>query len=269
MELNFYKYEGAGNDFILIDGRGQDLELPGSTISRLCDRHLGIGADGLMILADEAGYDFRMRYYNADGGEVDMCGNGGRCMGLFADHVGIGANEKYFIGRDGKHYAQIISKGDDAALVELEMINVDSFQYSDKTFCLNTGVPHYVEFVDDVSSVDVDGRGRAIRYSKRFEAGGGTNVDFVEIAGPGYIKVRTYERGVEGETQACGTGVTAAAIATYLYAQNDLYNFTVNVPGGELEVDFAVKDGSHFYDIRLTGPARRVFGGTIRVDKVK
>ena len=130
MELNFYKYEGAGNDFILIDGRGQDLELPGSTISRLCDRHLGIGADGLMILADEAGYDFRMRYYNADGGEVDMCGNGGRCIVLFADHLGIGANEKYFIGRDGKHYAQIISKGDDAALVELEMINVDSFQYS-------------------------------------------------------------------------------------------------------------------------------------------
>lgn len=267
MELNFWKYEGAGNDFVLLDGRESKIELAGDTIRRMCDRHTGVGADGLMVLMNEEGFDFRMRYYNSDGGEVDMCGNGGRCIVLFADHLGIGSNEKYFIGRDGKHYAQIISKGDDSALIELEMIDVDSYEYSDKAFSLNTGVPHYVEFVEDVSKVDVLGRGRELRYSERFAAGGGTNVNFVEVAGPGYIKVRTYERGVEGETLACGTGATAAAIATYLYAQNDKNNFEVNVPGGELEVGFEVRDNQRFTDIRLTGPARRVFSGIIRVDK--
>lgn len=265
MELNFFKYEGAGNDFILLDGRGSQMQLPGGTIRLLCDRHIGIGADGLMVLTDEPGYDFRMRYYNSDGGEVNMCGNGGRCIVLFADHLGIGGPEKFFVGQDGEHHARMISMGEQSAFVELEMIDVDSFEYAGKTFFLNTGVPHYVEFVDDVSKADVEGRGKLIRNSERFHSCGGTNVNFVEVAGPGYIRVRTYERGVEGETLACGTGATAAAIATYLFAQNDTTDFTVNVPGGELEVKFSVRDNQFFSNIRLTGPARRVFSGVVTV----
>ena len=265
MDLDFCKYEGAGNDFILLDGRGWDFELSGESIRILCDRHIGIGADGLMVLSEEEGYDFRMRYYNSDGGEVNMCGNGGRCIVLFAEHLGIGSAEKFFVGMDGDHHARIITMGDNTAFVELEMIDVNSFEYMDKAFFLNTGVPHYVEFVDDVSKVDVTGRGREIRNSIRFKPTGGTNVNFVEIAGPGYIKVRTHERGVENETLACGTGATAAAIATYLFAQNDNTDFMVNVPGGELEVSFTARNNQYFSDIRLSGPARKVFDGKISI----
>lgn len=265
MGLKFWKYEGAGNDFILIDGRKDNRELRADTIRGLCDRHRGIGADGLMILMDQAGYDFRMRYFNSDGGEADTCGNGGRCIILFADHLGIGTDEKIFIGRDGEHRARIVMREGDGATVELGMIDVEGFRYCDRAFSLNTGVPHYVEFVEEVAALDIDTLGRMIRNDERFSAVGGTNVNFVEILSDGIIKVRTYERGVEGETLACGTGATAAAIATHIYEQGKVTQFTVNTPGGALGVRFTTPDSQNFRDILLTGPARRVFTGEIKL----
>lgn len=264
MELKFWKYEGVGNDFILIDGRGKSIEIAAESISTLCDRHRGIGADGLMILEESAGHDFAMRYHNSDGGEVNMCGNGGRCISLFAHHLGIGSDTLLFSGKDGEHHARIITDEGESAIVELSMVDVESFEYKDKAFILNTGVPHYVEFVDDVDEVDVIGRGREIRYNEKFKASGGINVNFVEVLQYGQLKVRTYERGVEDETLACGTGATASAIAAHLYAQGDCTAFTVNVPGGRLDVKFDSADGHSFTNIRLTGPARRVFYGEIK-----
>ncbi len=263
MELEFWKYEGAGNDFVLIDGRDNGLNPSKEVIAYLCDRHRGIGADGLLLLMDTPEYDFRMRYFNADGGEVAMCGNGARCITLFAHHLGIGGKVKRFLGLDGSHEASVLSAENEEGIIEIGMIEVDSYEFGDRSFFLNTGVPHYVEFVDNVDAVDVVGRGREIRFDSRYEATGGTNVNFVQIIGPGELRVRTYERGVEDETLACGTGVTACAIATHLYAQNQCCDFTAFVPGGRLSVRFSTSDGQHFQNIRLSGPARRIFQGTI------
>ncbi len=263
MELEFWKYEGAGNDFIMLDGRQTLPEFSAAGIAALCNRHRGIGADGLIVLLPEKGYDFRMRYFNADGGEVSMCGNGGRCLALFAHHLGIGGQEKRFIGTDGPHTARICSSTGDEGVVELGMIDVESYEFGDRSFFLNTGVPHYVEFVPDVAAVDVENRGREIRYAERFAAGGGTNANFAQIEGHGQIRVRTYERGVEGETLACGTGAVACAIATHLYTQSDCCEFQVEVPGGTLQVRFHSDDNQHFRQILLGGPARRIFRGII------
>lgn len=274
MELNFFKYEGAGNDFILIDGRQGDhpenplrhpgIRLPNDTIRLLCERRTGIGADGLMVLRESADTDFTMEYHNADGGEVSMCGNGGRCIALFARHLGIVSDDIVFTGRDGVHRATILSDRGDSAVVKLGMTNVEGYEYSDKAFFLNTGVPHYVEFVDDLGATDVVKRGREIRRSERFNAMGGTNVDFVQVLGHGRIALRTYERGVEDETHACGTGAVAAAIATHLYAQGDVSSFAVDTLGGTLDVGFTPA-GEAFGDILLTGLARRVFAGTVMI----
>lgn len=265
MELNFWKYEGAGNDFIMIDGRGDERELRADTIRWMCDRHRGIGADGLIILLSHPELDFRMRYFNADGGEVDMCGNGGRCITLFADDLGIGGERKRFMGRDGEHHARIVSRTDEGATVEVSVRNVDGYEYSDRAFFLNTGVPHYVEFVDDLASVDVPAEGRRLRGENRFGVEGGFNVNFVEITGEGCLGVRTYERGVEDETLSCGTGATAAAIATRLQEQGERREFSVTTRGGMLGVKFDTPDNQHFSNVTLSGPARRVFQGEIKM----
>ncbi len=264
MELKFWKYEGAGNDFVMIDGRGGDPGLTGEVVCRLCDRHRGIGADGLIVLLDQPGYDFRMRYFNADGGEVDMCGNGGRCITLFADDLGIGGDRKRFQGRDGVHEATVVLRTADGAQIRLGMIDVEGCERTGNTFTLNTGVPHYVEFVDEVDLLDVHTLGRAKRNEDRFEAQGGTNVNFVEMLPDGDLKIRTYERGVEGETLACGTGATAAAIAARLFGRGDRSRFTVETRGGTLTVDFETADDLRFTNVRLSGPARRVFCGEIK-----
>lgn len=265
MELKFWKYEGAGNDFIMIDGREDDRELRADTIRAMCDRHRGIGADGLIILLNHPGMDFRMRYFNSDGGEVEMCGNGGRCITMFADDLGIGGPEKHFLGLDGEHHSRVVSRADDDAVVEVSVRNVDGYQYSEGIFFLNTGVPHYVDFVDDVSSVDVCTAGRRIRGENMFNAPNGFNVNFVEVTGDGAIRVRTYERGVEDETLACGTGATAAAIATRLAEQGDRTEFSVVMRGGVLAVRFETADNQHFVKVALTGPVRRVFRGEIKM----
>lgn len=263
MKLHFWKYEGAGNDFVLIDGRDSNADLTAQGIKRLCDRHTGIGADGLMILNAEPGYDFSVDYYNADGGEAEIAGNEGRCIVLFAEHRGIGLKKKKFISPNGSHSAKIITSDIDSAMIEMAMADVGSFEYSDGAFFMDTGAPHYVEFINDIESADVVFRGQEIRYSDRFAQYGGTNVDFVEILGHGKIKIRTYARGVEGEIAASATGAAASAIATRLYAQGDCSEYSVLAEGGELYVNFATSDNQNFTNIKLTGPAKRVFEGKI------
>ena len=261
MQTAFAKYEGAGNDFILIDNRDGVFTPEAEAIARLCDRHFGIGADGVMTLARSAEIDCSMRYYNADGSEGEMCGNGARCFALFAEHRGIGGETKFFDAADGLHTARIRRLKGTSGEIELGMIAVREIRTGDGWWFLNTGVPHYVEFVDDLAATDVIGRGRIIRRdTARFPQG--TNVNFVQITGDGTIRMRTYERGVENETLACGTGATAAAIVTAFARQPHTTDFRITVPGGALAVRFSHEQGTQTYtDIRLTGPARRVFEG--------
>ena len=269
MLVKFVKYEGAGNDFILIDDREGAFRPDAGHIAALCDRHFGIGADGLMTLRRSAGLDCSMRYYNADGSAGEMCGNGARCFALFAEHLGIGGETKYFDATDGVHTAHIRRAQGPAGEIELGMINVSEIRSGDGWWFLNTGVPHYVEMVHDVDGIDVNGRGRGIRYDTgRFPQG--TNVNFVEVTGNGAIRMRTYERGVEHETLACGTGATAAAIITNYALQHGTTKYRIQVPGGELIVGFTHEAGTQNYtNIRLTGPARRVFSGVFETDNFK
>ena len=266
--MRFAKYEGAGNDFILLDLRNGGATPQSAEIARLCDRHFGIGADGLMTLAASAvsGCDCSMRYYNADGSPGEMCGNGARCFALFAEHLGIGGETKYFDATDGMHTARICRAKNRTGEIELGMINVSEIRSGKGWWFLNTGVPHYVEFTEELDGVDVKGLGRMIRHdTARFPQG--TNVNFAEIAGEGEIRMRTYERGVENETLACGTGATAAAIITNYALQHETTKYRITVPGGELHVRFSHEPGTQTYtDIRLTGPARRVFKGVFETD---
>ncbi|MEG0789623.1 MAG: diaminopimelate epimerase [Alistipes sp.] len=265
MQIEFTKYEGAGNDFILIDARITPWVAESALIAKICDRHFGIGADGVMVLRAGNDLAFSMRYYNADGSEGEMCGNGGRCFALFCEHLGLGGSTKHFNAPDGAHAARLLHIDGHAGEVELSMTGVERIETGDHSYFLNTGVPHYVEFVEDVAQVDVVTRGRAIRHNKRFPAG--TNVNFVQITGDGLLKVRTYERGVENETLACGTGATAAAIATNFATQPRTTNFTVTMPGGVLHIAFDHRQGTQSYtNIRLSGAAHRIFKGIFNTD---
>lgn len=255
MTLQFYKYEGAGNDFVMIDNRDGKLSLTTKEIEALCDRNMGIGGDGLMLIETLQGYDFYMRYYNSDGSEVGMCGNGGRCIALFAHHLGIGGSVKKFKAKDGEHAAEIVSADERNGIVKIQLIDIEQInKITTDKFFLNSGVPHYVEFVDDVKKVDVESLGRRIRYSVE----GGTNVNFVQIVGDTLI-IRTYERGVEGETLACGTGATAAAVAAHYSRRVSSNNVNVRVLGGELSVSF----DETYRNITLTGGARKIFKGEL------
>jgi diaminopimelate epimerase len=195
-----------------------------------------------------------------------MCGNGARCFALFAEHLGIGGETKYFDATDGMHTARIRRAKNRTGEIELGMINVSEIRSGKGWWFLNTGVPHYVEFTEELGGVDVKGLGRMIRHdTARFPQG--TNVNFAEIAGEGEIRMRTYERGVENETLACGTGATAAAIITNYALQHETTKYRITVPGGELHVRFSHEPGTQTYtDIRLTGPARRVFKGVFETD---
>lgn len=261
MKIRFSKYEGAGNDFILLDLRDGIAAPSGETIARLCDRHFGIGADGLLTLSAPTadGCDCSMRYYNADGSAGEMCGNGGRCFALFAHHLGIGGDRKRFDSIDGIHEALIRRSGPYCGEVELGMIDVERIERSGEGWFLNTGVPHYVVVTDDLEQTDVPRLGRAIRYDARFREG--TNVNFVQATGAGEITVRTYERGVEAETLACGTGSVAAALTIHATQQPALRRFAVHVRGGLLGVSFDEPRPGRYTNIRLSGPARKVFEG--------
>lgn len=268
MQTPFAKYEGAGNDFILLDARDTATEPDSNLVAKLCDRHFGIGADGVMTLRRSDAFDCSMRYYNADGSEGEMCGNGARCFALFARHLGIGGETLRFDALDGPHTARFLATDRFRATVELGMTDVEGITAGEGWWFLNTGVPHYIEFTDDLARVDVVGRGRAIRCdASRFPAG--TNVNFVQTAGDGRLSVRTYERGVEAETLACGTGATAAALVANYVVQPSVQRFEIAVPGGKLTVAFERTAATPLYRrIRLSGEARRVFCGTIDTDNL-
>ncbi|MCU0434659.1 MAG: diaminopimelate epimerase [Bacteroidia bacterium] len=260
MQIRFYKYQGTGNDFVLVDDRenrfpDQDKKL----VERICDRHFGIGADGLMLLRNEPGYDFRMVYFNSDGAPGSMCGNGGRCICRFAHDLGIvNGSEINFIAYDGAHNAFIT--GDN---VQLKMSDVHQTELTGTDYFIDTGSPHVVRFMSDVSGLNVYAAGREVRYSPRF-AEQGTNVNFVEVMGQN-IFVRTYERGVENETLSCGTGVTASALAASLQGiAPESGNIAVETKGGSLMVHYHRRNGG-FDDIWLEGPAKFVFQGELNV----
>ncbi len=254
--MTFYKYQGTGNDFILLDNRDGMISFTTGQIALLCNRHMGIGADGLMLLENTAGYDFRMVYYNSDGRESTMCGNGGRCIVAFAKRLGIIHNQAYFLAIDGSHTATIA----DDNLISLHMNDVKDIDIYGSHTILNTGSPHYVLFVSDVSDVNVYQQGREIRNLQRFQPDG-INVNFVQIH-DGKLKVRTYERGVEDETLSCGTGVTASAIAATARFQG-IFATEIETPGGHLVVTFAKDTGTSAKEVVLTGPAEFVFKGEI------
>ncbi len=257
--LHFWKYQGTGNDFILLDGSRNDMLDTGDveTIARLCDRHFGIGADGLILLRKHPDYDFDMLYFNADGNPGSLCGNGSRCAVAFAARLGWVEGACRFLAVDGPHEARI-EKGN---WVEVKMGDVHKIERGDGYYFMDTGSPHYVHFVNSLDGLDVVARGRSVRYNDRFREEG-TNVNFVEVEGEAGIAVATYERGVEDETLSCGTGVTAAALAYVL--ENDRNEGPGTVPirakGGELAVRFRQRDDG-FGDIWLCGPATYVFQG--------
>jgi diaminopimelate epimerase len=258
MPHTFYKYQGTGNDFVMVDNRtGIFPKNDTKLINHLCDRKFGIGADGLILLENANDADFRMVYYNADGNESSMCGNGGRCIVAFASLLGVIDDEADFIAVDGKHHAIIQENG----MVSLHMKDVNSVSvYEDYVF-LDTGSPHHVEMTDDLGRMDVKAIGASIRYSGLY-GDKGSNVNFVNQNENDKFSVRTYERGVEDETLSCGTGVTAVAIAMKVLNKTNADTVRLQTPGGLLKVSFK-QEGKHFTDIYLTGPATYVFKGDI------
>ncbi len=259
MKIDFFKYQGAGNDFILLDNRNNNYNfLTEEKINTLCNRRFGIGADGLMLLENHPDYDFEMQYFNADGKIGSMCGNGGRCIVAFAHHLGIIKSETNFLAVDGPHYAKISS---DPTLVDLQMIDVNSFRKDGLATILNTGSPHYVLPVTSLNEKDVFTDGQAIRYNAAFNETG-INVNFTEWVN-NKLFVRTYERGVEDETYACGTGVTAAAIANAIDKNlTGRISTDIKVLGGLLNVKFN-RVAEKFTEVFLQGPAELVFKGEV------
>lgn len=256
MNIQFFKYQGTGNDFVMIDDRQNQFDKSNHRlVAHLCDRKFGVGADGLILIRNHADYDFEMIYFNADGHEGSMCGNGGRAIVRFAHDLGIIGNETKFIAVDGEHLASVTP-----TTVSLKMMDVAEVEVSDNFYFMDTGSPHYVEFLnEDLTKTDVFSKGKAIRYNNRFKAEG-TNVNFVEKTSNQSLYVRTYERGVEDETLSCGTGVTACALASsYLGMKSPV---DIKTLGGDLSISFEKKE-TGFENIFLTGPAQKVFEGEI------
>lgn len=258
MKIAFYKYEGTGNDFIILDNRSNQYNLLSKTqIKFMCDRHFGIGADGLMLLNLSRGFDFGMIYYNSNGGESSMCGNGGRCLVKFAYDLGIHLMNYSFLAADGAHEAHFAEGG----WIKLKMKDVHNITHHFGDAVLDTGSPHYVKAVDNVRHFNLFEEGKNIRYSKEFKEKG-INVNFVQPE-DGDIMVRTYERGVENETLSCGTGVTAAALV-FAHNDNGFNRVEVQTLGGRLAVEFE-KNNNNFTNVWLCGPAAYVFKGEIEL----
>ncbi|MDR9441990.1 MAG: diaminopimelate epimerase [Schleiferiaceae bacterium] len=249
----FYKYQGTGNDFIMIDGRAVERAWRPNEIAQLCHRRFGIGADGLIILHPHPHLDFKMQYFNANGAESTMCGNGGRCAARFAADLGLGAGPFHFEAIDGPHQAHLKENG----TVALSMQPVPELQNSGTDLLLNTGSPHFIRFAEAIEKEDMVALGRKIRYAPTFQEEG-INVNLVEPS-PDGLQVRTYERGVEDETYSCGTGVTAAALAAHARL-GYLSPVSISTPGGQLKVYFE-KTGPAYTSIFLEGPATFVFKG--------
>ncbi len=259
MDIQFFKYQGTGNDFIILDNRNNEYSFTKEQIAFLCHRRFGIGADGLMLLNTHSGYDFEMVYFNADGGESSMCGNGGRCLVKFAFDRGIIKRDYRFMAIDGEHEASLEMDG----TVALKMKNVRQVRYEHGDYILDTGSPHYVHLVADAAYVNVVEKGRQIRYSEAFKTEG-INVNFVQQTDePDHIIVRTYERGVEDETFSCGTGVTAAALVCF-HNENGYNRVEVDTKGGRLSVEFDKIEES-YQNVWLIGPAVHVYGGQLTI----
>lgn len=259
MTVEFYKYQGTGNDFVIIDNRSNIVSKNNTKmIAQLCDRRFGVGADGLILLehSQHPSEDFRMVYYNADGHESTMCGNGGRCLVHFANFLGIIKNKTLFSAVDGQHEALV-----NESTISLKMQDVDAVNLHEGYTFLDTGSPHHVTLTDDLDKFNVKTKGAEIRYSTLYGKAG-SNVNFVEKEDANTFKVRTYERGVEDETLSCGTGVTAVALA--MHATNKTTDTTVHLStlGGLLHVAFEKADNG-YKNIWLTGPATQVFKGQL------
>jgi len=262
VRIQFSKYHGTGNDFVIIDGRKQDTAgFDPGLIRQICDRRFGIGGDGLILLQESKRADFKMIYYNSDGFEGTMCGNGGRCITAFALRLGIISIDTTFEGIDGLHTATILPNGE----IRLRLRDVEGIRWMEDGYLLDTGSPHFVKFVSQLEMIDVAAEGKVIRSQKRFGKGG-ANVNFVEKSGdPNRISVRTYERGVENETLSCGTGVAASAICAYYHFKSDIVSYHIHTPGGKLHVSFKTQYHNTFTDVFLTGPAAHVFDGSIEI----
>ncbi|UYZ58938.1 diaminopimelate epimerase [Hymenobacter latericus] len=260
--MRFHKYQGTGNDFVMIDDRQRIFPAADNAlVRRLCDRRRGIGADGLILLRTLPNYDFEMVYYNADGYVGSMCGNGGRCTVAFAHRLGVIQDKAHFLAADGPHEASIDGNG----IVRLRMIDVAGQQDTPDGVFLNTGSPHIVRFLptSTLAEYNVYAEGRAVRFGEAFRERGGTNVNFVEapvIEGQPW-QVRTYERGVEDETYSCGTGVTAVALAAA--RRGAASPVPLRTIGGDLSVSFALHPDGTFTNVYLNGPAEFVFEGDI------
>jgi diaminopimelate epimerase len=260
MQLEFYKYQGAGNDFVMIDNRSnffpkENIDL----IAHLCDRRFGIGGDGLILLENDTNTDFKMVYFNSDGNQSSMCGNGGRCLVAFAKDLEVIQNKTTFIATDGLHHASF----EDTGLVSLQMIDVPTIDIKKEYSFLNTGSPHHVQMVEDLEHYNVKDNGASIRYGELYGAAG-SNINFVKKIDDTTFRLRTYERGVEDETLACGTGATAVAIAMNATGQTDATAINVNVEGGKLVVSFD-KNENGFTNVFLKGPAEFVFKGEMKI----
>jgi len=256
MDITFYKYHGTGNDFVLIDNRSEifpkhDKEL----VALMCHRRFGVGADGLILLENHPTQDFRMVYYNSDGNQSSMCGNGGRCIVHFAQFLKIIDSQTSFEAIDGVHTANI----EEDNWVSLQMTNVNNIEVADDFVFLDTGSPHHVTWVDNLKNFEVYSIGKEIRNNQYGSEG--ANVNFVEQTSADSFSVRTYERGVEDETLSCGTGVTAVALAMYETEKTESTKISIETPGGKLQVRFK-KAGDSYVDIYLEGPAKQVFKGS-------
>lgn len=257
MKIKFHKYQGAGNDFILIDNRKGEINLNSEQIKHLCNRHFGIGSDGLILLEESDKEDFAMRFFNPDGSSGMMCGNGGRCIVSFAKLLGLFETKCSFEAPDGVHHGEI--EGD---MVRLQMSDTAMPTFFEDGMHLDTGTSHFVVFTDNLEGVDICSEGRKLRFDQRFDKFGGCNVNFVKPEGKNQIAIRTYERGVEDETLACGTGITASALATSIKQkfENGFHTIKVSAKGGELSVEFN-KNKDKFSNIVLCGKGEKIFCG--------
>jgi diaminopimelate epimerase len=257
MEIDFRKYQGTGNDFVMIDGRKEAVNFSPKQIQAICDRRFGVGADGLILIKNHAAVDFEMDYYNADGSQ-SFCGNGSRCAQAYAKALGIIKGQSTFLAIDGMHKGR--SAGNNFAT---QMGDVDQVQQLGKDYFVDTGSPHYIRYVEDVDAVDIYKEGKEIRYSEPYREKG-TNVNFVSEH-DNYLKVRTYERGVEGETFSCGTGVTAVVISFLYKNKMQLNAVKIMTVGGELHIELNKVSDQEYKDIWLVGPAVEVFSGTFEL----
>ncbi|MDD7914450.1 diaminopimelate epimerase [Polaribacter ponticola] len=254
MDLTFYKYQGTGNDFVMIDNRAKKFPKENvSMISYLADRHFGVGADGIILIENDDQFDFKMIYFNADGSQT-FCGNGARCAVAFAKQLEIIKDKTTFWAVDGEHFAEIKNN-----LISLQMINVDDIKVNENSVFMYTGTQHHVELVDELNEYPVFENGKKIRYSYNDP---GSNVNFVQQINNNTFRVRTYEKGVENETLACGTGVTAVAIAMHKMNRTNSNHVSLPVEGGNLEVSFTENNGI-YTNVFLKGPAKFVFKGSI------